>query len=414
MRRRLIYALFLLIFVPMGTEGAYRLLLRVRGGIYDSQRARERVLEIASSVSAEAPRPGDAEPLEEIEDGVILSPYTAFDLDWSVGLMADDLKAQASTPEGQALILVTGGSVAHHLVQIAGERIVQRLARDPLFGREPRLLNYARSSFKQPQQLAMVGWLLSSGLEPDVVVNLDGFNEVAIGRSNAHAGTHPLFPFEGRWGRLVDAEAIDPRALELLAELLRRREDLQDAAQRTLSSGRLRSAILGRVSLSRLTRLRRLTAEADEALAAHFAEGEAPPWRRGPSFVREETAVAEMCVRAWREGSLSLAGMCEKRGIVYLHVLQPNMHDEGSKPLTDEERSSDLMGPIWGEGARGGYPLMRVAGAELDAAGVHFVDASGIYGDVEETIYFDGCHMLERGNFMLADTLAEALLKAMR
>ena len=57
------------------------------------------------------------------------------------------------------------------------------------------LLNTAYGGYKQPQQLMALNYALALGAQFDVVVNLDGFNEVALDASeNALQGVSPAYP----------------------------------------------------------------------------------------------------------------------------------------------------------------------------------------------------------------------------
>ena len=105
--------------------------------------------------------------------------------------------------------------------------------------------------------------------------------------------------------------------------------------------------------------------------------------------------------------------MSARRNIHYLHVLQPNVHDVGSKPLTEEEKRKARGPGPWIRGIRIGYPKLRRAGAELVAAGVSFVDLSRLCEDLEETVYFDNSHFggvgLERFSLAIADAFLQSL-----
>ncbi len=98
------------------------------------------------------------------------------------------------------------------------------------------------------------------------------------------------------------------------------------------------------------------------------------------------------------------------RDITYLHVLQPTLHDEGSKPLTDDERRTGKAPEVWESAARSGYPLLREAGAKLREQGVAFHDGSSTFATLEEQVYYDACHFRKPGHDVLADSVARALL----
>jgi hypothetical protein len=105
-----------------------------------------------------------------------------------------------------------------------------------------------------------------------------------------------------------------------------------------------------------------------------------------------------------------MRAICAARSIDYLHVLQPTLHDEGAKPPTSEELKKGAISKTWLAGVREGYPRLRDAGTELRAAGIAFLDASRIFRDVRETLYYDACHFSRRGCEILCDAVVAALL----
>ena len=112
---------------------------------------------------------------------------------------------------------------------------------------------------------------------------------------------------------------------------------------------------------------------------------------------------------AWRDSSRAMDALCAAHGVRYLHALQPTLDDAGSKPLSRAEE------PFAGDGAQSqrvaeGYGLLRERGAELVAAGVDFVDLSGLFAEVRGTVYVDRAHYNPAGNARLAEALAAALL----
>jgi lysophospholipase L1-like esterase len=106
-----------------------------------------------------------------------------------------------------------------------------------------------------------------------------------------------------------------------------------------------------------------------------------------------------------------LDSICRGRSIPFLHVLQPTLHDPGSKVATAEEIEKGTLHPRWHEGVVLGYPMLRQAGAELAREGVPFLDLSMLFSDRTDTIYFDGCHFGQKGNELLARRIAAAILE---
>lgn len=114
-------------------------------------------------------------------------------------------------------------------------------------------------------------------------------------------------------------------------------------------------------------------------------------------------------MRCWFESSLAMHQPCSARGIRYVHALQPTLHDEGSKTLTDEERRKGVGEKGFQTAVLQGYPLLRKGIAELHGLGVEVLDLSSAFKDVEETVYYDNCHFGTLGCRTLANRLAEAM-----
>ena len=118
-------------------------------------------------------------------------------------------------------------------------------------------------------------------------------------------------------------------------------------------------------------------------------------------------------MRIWVEASRSLQDLCRGRSIFYLHVLQPTLHDTGSKPLDPAEVAGALDNPYYTDGVQALYPRMKKAGEELRALGVNFLDASMAFVDVKVPVYYDHCHFKGLGNEIVAARIAEAFLRTL-
>jgi len=145
----------------------------------------------------------------------------------------------------------------------------------------------------------------------------------------------------------------------------------------------------------------------------HALAFEGPSRRQivGPSYEHSPRAVTELAVTVWLESSRSMHALCASRDIAYVHALQPTLHDAGSKPLSEAERALPPGGRGWKRGVQQGYPRMRERVAELTAVGVRFLDATGAFAGVTDTLYEDACHVDSAGNGRLEEVIRPALLE---
>lgn len=315
---------------------------------------------------------------------------------------------EARTPD-ELVVAIAGGSLAGLQVERNGDQLRRGIPEIPRFqGRRVRLLNLGLGGYKQPQSLLAVSYLLSLGMEPDLVILLDGFNEVALPfPDNLLKGVTGHFP---RGWDLLAGGPTGALGGERMGEIFRLRGE-REWWRRIFASPLLRWSNLALVLWDRLSRSKR------KAITALQLEprktGEALPLVLAgpPGFATEEGAALAEAVALWKRSSSLMAALCRARGIEFHHFLQPNQYDEGSKPLSPEEAKEFFrQDHPYRSGARQGYPALRRAGEELAAEGVAFHDLSGIFREFPETAYRDDCcHLSEAG----AERVGEAVLEAL-
>ena len=242
---------------------------------------------------------------------------------------------------------------------------------------------------------------------------IDGFNEVALGNDNAAQGFHPLQPSIHHWARVSANASLGPAAVESLFEIYERQQSASRHAELASAFGVYRSALFGSLALALLRRDAARTSAAYERYERELGRATGDVALAGPGFERGGDHGVEIAIRGWAECSRMMHAVCSARGIAFVHVLQPTLHDAGSKPLTEEERASSSAPPTWVDGVVRGYERLRVTGRALAAEGVAFVDASRVFERRTETLYFDACHFGPRGSELLTEVIAPALTAAL-
>src|SRR5262249_50145519 len=105
------------------------------------------------------------------------------------------------------VVALLGGSLAAQLAShaYAGDVLKSELTKIPSFqDKEVVILNLGNGAFKQPQGLIVVNDILARGGHIDVLISLDGFNEIALpeAHGNLGNGVSPFYP--QHWRELVD------------------------------------------------------------------------------------------------------------------------------------------------------------------------------------------------------------------
>lgn len=400
----------------LALEVGARLYLLAQGRPYARAAALRDVAHLADQMTVRATRVDpiqseDPAEMDAAQRRQILHPF----LGWEVGAyharMRRDQEHFAS-PAARATfdVLLLGGSVAANLGNQADRDLVRLLgALDLAQGRPVRLMNYARGSYKQPQQLIMLAWLLGLGFAPDLVINVDGFNEVAVSNANRRLEAHPLYPAVAQWAPLARGGLTDPATLDLVIPVRRLQVEVEGLARDARTSVQMHSAVLGSLRYARVRKGHAAWVLAQRRLQGHLMDASDQFVLRGPHFEGDARETIELCVRAWLETARMLHQLCAARGVLFVACLQPTLHDEGAKPMSSEEREKGGAPEEWLEGVRLGYPLLRAAGRALEREGVCFVDATRVFAEVGATLYYDACHFDRPGNHLLAEHLVAGI-----
>lgn len=317
------------------------------------------------------------------------------------------------THDATLVVGLFGGSVAQQVRQAFKERLVAFLAEEEI-ALAPIVIELAQGGMKQPQQAHVLAYMLAAGGEFDLVVNLDGHNDLTAPHYNAKRGLFPPFPH--LWDKRVGATAADKVLLGRAVLLEREQEQLQQTASGALGSSALVGLVLRRLLEGYDKRFGTLHQELMDQAQPYDVETHGPRWawyeRASPE---REGAVRELAVEVWYRSSLVMANLAATAGTDYFHFLQPSQYIAESKPLSAEERATAYE-PGWYEiNYAETYPMVAQFGERLRRAGVNFVDLTQTFATVTETIYTDTCcHVNPRGAGMLAARMVDAVKPTVR
>jgi hypothetical protein len=318
------------------------------------------------------------------------------------------------TSPRQYVIGIFGGSVGVWFCQIGVSHLIEGLRRNAFFtDRELVPLCFSHEGYKQPQQLLVLSYFLSIGQQFDLVVNIDGFNEVALSSLNDHRGldiSMPSVMHLDPLANLINQSTLTPEKLQSLAAigqyqervntLIARMERTHSAAINFLQQQLYASALNSyRLELVRFESLPSSQASDSLLLAT-------------PSLTqRGETALFDDIARAWAESSVLMNTLLTARGTPYFHVLQPNQYFTTRAFTPDEARVARSETSPFKNGAEKGYPVLIRAIAAGALKPVNFLSAVGAFDSERSAVYMDDCcHYTLRGNHLLASVIARQIL----
>ena len=336
----------------------------------------------------------------------VLHPYYGFTDPSPVNNL--NVMPPPQTGEDTVAIAVLGGSVS--LFQIPYfRRAVERYFAEQELPRRPVVLELARAGHRQPQQLNVVSYMLTLGGGFDLIVNLDGYNELAGAFRNFQRGVFPFFPTG--WDLMNELTSAE---IAIAGRILTLREELAELQRDGPSSPFRHSAVYGLVHRYRIQRVEALILQLNHDLTR--AETTRILERHGPrGNFRNIDQVRQEAVRVWYRSSAVLSRVAAAAGADYYHFLQPSQYIPGSKPLSPEElqfaygETQQRLGNYAET-----YPLLVQYGQELQRRGVNYFDLTGVFRDHPETLYIDQCcHLNERGNELLADAIVQRMAPAL-
>jgi hypothetical protein len=345
--------------------------------------------------------------------GEVIHPFLGFVVK-DVGYCDRPFKLPRSRDD-RVVVMIVGGSVAYNLHEDGGAHLQALLAKAPEFsGKEIKVINGALWAAKQPQQLMCLAYILAHRRRVDVLVNLDGLNEIVgdVVTGADKRGIYPAFPID--WASRV-AGVGDRGAIVRVAQVIRHREDRRAWARRmsgfpmdqSITAGFIWTA-LDRVEAARIS-------AAVQVLQGEETSGADSYRVTGPALRTIDTAEKRYRWKAgfWRQSSIQLHRLAEASGVRYFHFLQPSQYLAGTKPFTDQERERAIAeGGMHDRAVNAGYPALLAEVNRLTAEGVRFTDLTRLYEQVPETLYVDDCcHVNERGSRMMAERIARAIIE---
>ncbi len=320
----------------------------------------------------------------------------------------------AREARAEAVVAVVGGSVAQRMAHKARDVLASELSEGTCFeGREIQIVNLALPGVKQPQQLMTLEYFLSIGAVIDVVISLDGFNEVALPISeNLAHGVNPFYPRNWKFHVAGLQDIPTMRRIGVIEFWRETRKGLATG----FSTAPLRWSVMANTvwwlvdqAIERHVTMGML----DITLAQHEGSQSAGGYlRRGPSrtYPNEQEHYRDL-VAVWERSTHLIAQASRAAGIASFHFLQPNQRVPHSKVFTDEERRVALpRRQAYDVPARKGYPQLTAAAQRMRDAGLPFNDLTMVFADVTEQVYVDGCcHVNTFGSEILARAIADAV-----
>ncbi len=403
-RRLWIFRVVAVLLAYLLSESLAGVFLQFTGGI--QERVKQRSL-TCTPVKAPFNIPDIAHPYQ----GFVVDPIDAVNgrrlaSDWGY---IDDQSPLRTKDAEHLLIAITGGSVAEQFARNSEAILQKHLQTVPRFAnRKVEIVHLALGGYKQPQQLMQLNYLLTLGAEFDMVINLDGFNELVHSISeNAAAHVVPSFP--RMWHAKI--EATRTRDEVRLRERVLHAENMRIEYARFFNESPVRYSFLANFLWDILNaRSLENILQHNTRYAEYLAQKDLGVERTGPFIpFKDHADLLKHCVQVWRNSSRLMHNLCKSNDITYFHCLQPNQYFEGSKLLTEEElKVAYNIDHGYRQPVIDGYPLLVETGKKIRDDGIPFLDLTQVFASETDSVYSDECcHLRPKGDHILAEAIGE-------
>ena len=328
------------------------------------------------------------------------------------------------TNKKQFIIGIFGGSVANNFAvdEYIHQRLSKKLQNNPEFAdREIVILNFGNGGYKQPQQLLILNYFLALGQELDLVINIDGFNEVALSNLNNKAQLEIAMPSVQHIQGLTSLanNNLSPEAMSAIVQINDNKQQLKAGIDK------LQNCQLALCHAVTSLQVKQLVNNYQQAVVKYDAQVKQSNSDRAKSgivyipkadSVLSDAAAYEKMASLWYESSIGMNQILSSRNIKYFHFIQPNQYYPTKRVFTAKEKEIAISKDSpYIEGVNKGYPVLLSKVNDLQKAGVNVFSAVNILDNTKETVYKDACcHYNSVGQEILVNYVSNSIIKVVR
>lgn len=326
------------------------------------------------------------------------------------------------TNKNQFVIGVFGGSVANDFTlnsivnnSRGNDGFIKYLKNLPqLKDKEIIILTFAGGGYKQPQQLLLLNYFLSIGQEFDLVINIDGFNEVALSNLNNQAQIELALPSVQHIQPLTGLANNDLSVMKAIVEISELKDKLLTAINKLESCKLALCHSFRSLQVKQfLDNYQKEVITYDEQIARKSnkigGSDSLVYFTKMPAVLEDEVAYEKM-TKIWYDSSLTMNQILFSRNIPYVQFIQPNQYYPTKRVFTEDEKVLIIENHPYAEGVRKGYPVLLSKVNDLQKENVNVFNAVNILDDEKGPVYRDACcHYNVIGETILEKYIANSI-----
>jgi hypothetical protein len=408
----LVNLIFLGIFIELGSAGFY--FLKYKELFYSRKKNQNLVSSELVNLGINQARlqEGIIERLHPVF-GYSMTPRMPFKFDFSEVVHKTNnygFVSQYEYPikrnQNQFIVGVLGGSVANNYAVYENEvEILAKILKEKvpsLANKEIIVLPLAMGGYKQPQQLMILNYFLSIGQDLDLVINIDGFNDVAIATMNYRQGIEPTIPSIQHLQSLQSAISnLSLEELTTIAKINQTKTELKNTLENLdqcwLASCYtfhfIKTQSLAKTYQNEIYKFKQIS-EINQA-----KETDPLLLLTPKNYSLTDNNFIDKIVKTWYRSSVQINEVLAAKNIPYFHIIQPNQYYKTQRVFSAEEKKIAMIKDSpYIEGVTKGYPILLSKIKELQQENVQIFDGTQMFDQVPEIVYFDNCcHYNQKG-----------------
>ena len=325
--------------------------------------------------------------------------------------------------KNQFVIGIFGGSVASDfsIFQVQNKILPEYLKQVPgLQDKEFVILSFATGGYKQPQQLLILNYFLALGQELDLVVNIDGFNEVALSNLNnknqinlAMPSIQHISPLTSLANNSLSIEAMQA-TIRIKENKTRINEGLESLQHCSLAACDALTSVYVQ-NLVNNYRKDVIAFEKERSKKQQDEEGSVIFINKNKSIL-EDSAAFEQMAWNWAKSSIFMHKILSASNVPYFQVLQPNQYYQTKRVFGEaEKRIAFNKETPYAKAVELGYPAILGKFPNLQKNNINILNGVKVFDKTKDAVYVDSCcHYNQAGEVIFSNYVGSSILESLR
>jgi hypothetical protein len=325
------------------------------------------------------------------------------------------------TKNNQFFIGVFGGSVAsdYAIFQVQNQILPKYLKQLPaLKDKEFVILSFATGGYKQPQQLLILNYFLALGQELDMVVNIDGFNEVALSNLNNKNQVDLAMPsIQHIWSLANFANnSLSTKALKATLRIQENKTRINQALSSLQNCSLAACHALTSVYVQNLVNNYKTDVLKFEEERTKQQKKDSVIYINTNKSVLPDSVAFEEMAGNWAKSSIFMHKVLSASNVPYFHVLQPNQYYQTKRVFGEAEKQIAFNKETpYAKSVQIGYPAIFKKIPNLQKNNINILNAVKVFDQTKEAVYVDSCcHYNQAGEVIFSDYVGSSILEAWR